>query len=48
MKKTLKFMRLNFLGKSTIKYQGREILLKKHGKFNSILPVNLCISNRVP
>ncbi len=49
MKKTLKFMRLNFLGKSTIKYQGREILLKKHGKFNSILPVEFMYKgNEVP
>ena len=39
IRKSLNFTRLNFLGKSTIKYQGREIVLKKHGKFKSILPV---------
>jgi hypothetical protein len=27
------------LGRSTIKYQGRKIVLKKHGKFKNILPV---------
>jgi len=39
VRKTLNFRRLNLLGKSTIKYQGREIVLKKHGKFKNILPV---------
>lgn len=49
IKKTLKFIRLNLFGKSTIKYQGREIILKKHGKFNNILPVKFIYEdNEVP